>query len=149
MAFLHVLADRPDARQKLEGFGNRSNYHIDKALAFIQANYSNRLKVSDIANYPGISRNYLFSLFQEHMGQSPQEYLSHFRLSHGRELLAGTEYSVDGISYACGYEDPAVFSRAFKKKYHMTPSQYRAYILARQRQKPSDRQQNTCPPGPQ
>lgn len=148
LAFLHVLAGQPGAGQNTGSLKNRANYHIDRALAFIRANYSNHLNVSDIANYLGISRVYLFTLFQEHMGQSPQEYLSSFRLGCARELLTTTAIpinevallcgyknagvfasAIDTISYSCGYEDPAVFSRAFKKKYRMAPLSYRAALL--------------------
>lgn len=124
MAFFHVLAGRPDARQKMDGFGNRSNYYIDKAVNFIQANYSNPLKISDIANYLGISRNYLFSLFKEHMGQSPQEYLSHFRLGCARELLTTTACSIGEVALLCGYKNSGIFASAFKRKYQMSPSLY-------------------------
>lgn len=106
------------------------NDYIIQAIKWIRDHFGEHdLRVSDIADHLGISRNYLFTLFKEAMNHSPQEYITSFRLSRARELLAGTEYSIDGISYSCGYEDPAVFSRAFKKKYHITPSGYRARIL--------------------
>lgn len=127
LAFLHILADRPDARQNMDGPGNRSNYYIDKALAFIRANYSNQLKISDIANYLGISRNYLFSLFEKNMGQSPQEYLSNFRLGCARELLSTTTCPVSEIALLCGYKNSGVFAGAFKRKYQMSPSLYQKY----------------------
>lgn len=127
LAFLHVLADRPDARQSMDGSKNRSNYHIDRALAFIRANYSSHLKVSDIAHYLGISRIYLFSLFEKHLGQSPQEYLSGFRLGCARELLTTTTCSVNEIALLCGYKNPGVFAGAFKRKYQMPPSLYQKY----------------------
>lgn len=135
--FLSVLAtDSQEENYPEGGF----NPYVTKAVLWIRDHFGEHgLTVSDVADYVGISRNYLFTLFKESMGHSPREYIISFRLSRGRELLAGTEYSVDGISYACGYEDPAVFSRAFKKKYHMTPSEYRARILEQQRQALSDR----------
>lgn len=127
LAFLHILAGRPETRQGMDSSGNRSNYHIDKALAFIRSNYSNQLKVSDIANYLGISRNYLFTLFQEHLGQSPQEYLSSFRLGCARELLTTTAHSVSEIALLCGYKNSGVFASAFKRKYQISPSLYQKY----------------------
>lgn len=127
LAFLHVLAGKPEARPHLDGFKSRPNYHIDKALAFIRANYSNHLKISDIANYLGISRIYLFSLFREHMGQSPQEYLANFRLGCARELLTTTSCSVSEIALLCGYKNSGVFANAFKRKYQISPSLYQKY----------------------
>ncbi len=128
-AFLHILADSLETGQGAGDFGSRANYYIDRALAFIQANYSNQLKVSDIAEYLGISRNYLFSLFQKHLGQSPQDYLSSFRLGWARELLTTATYSVGEIALLCGYKNAGVFGSAFKKKYLISPSLYQKYNL--------------------
>lgn len=130
LAFLHVLANKPEARQHrqhIDGSKNQNNYHIDKALVFIRANYSNHMQVSDIANYLGISRNYLFTLFQENMGQSPQEYLSGFRLGCARELLTTTACSIGEIALLCGYKNASVFASAFKRKYQISPSLYQKY----------------------
>ncbi len=134
--FLSILASDSQEEERLEGF----NPYVTKAIRWIRNHFGDPdLQVSDVADYVGISRNYLFTLFKESMGHSPREYITSFRLSRGRELLAGTEYSVDSISYACGYEDPTVFSRAFKKKYHITPTQYRTHIMTQQTQNLSDR----------
>lgn len=101
LAFLCQLSDKPQAGRSKDSFGNRANYHIDRALAFIRANYSQGLQVSDLANYLGISRNYLFTLFSRHLGQSPQEYLSGYRLGCARELLTTTDYSVSDTALLC------------------------------------------------
>lgn len=129
--FLSILASDLQEKASLD---SSFNPYVTRAIGWIREHYGEHdLRVSDIADYVGISRNYLFTLFKESMGHSPREYIISFRLSRARELLAGTEYPVDGICYACGYEDPAGFSRAFKKKYHMTPIGYRAHILAQQK----------------
>lgn len=101
------------------------NAYVADALDFISHHYTEPLQVQAIADHLGITRNYLFSLFKQEIHCSPLEYISNFRLSRACELLKQTEYSVDTISCSCGYSDPAVFSKAFKKKYGQTPSQYR------------------------
>lgn len=121
--FLSVLIRDFGEEGHLEGGFNE---YVLRAIQWIREHYDDpKLRVADVADHVGISRNYLFTLFKETMDHSPQEYIASFRLSRARELLAGTEYSIDNISYACGYQDPAVFSRAFKKKYQMSPSAYR------------------------
>lgn len=125
--YLSVLAADLEEEGHLDGGFNE---YVTKAIGWIREHYGDSgLRVSDLADELGITRNYLFTLFKEAMGHSPLEYITSFRLSRARELLAGTEYSIDGISYSCGYEDPAVFSRAFKRKYHMTPSRYRIWVM--------------------
>lgn len=127
LAFLHVLAQKPHNLRNLNTLGSKANYHTDRALAFIRANYSHGIQISDIAHYLGISRNYLFSLFQENIGQSPQEYLSNFCLGCARELLTTTTYSIGEIAQLCGYRNIGVFTSAFKRKYSISPSLYQKY----------------------
>ncbi len=142
LSFLSILAK--EIYQKSQGhFENeetekKSNYYITKALAFIRANYSNAIKVSDVANYLGISRFYLCALFKETMDHSPQEYISNFCLGRARELLTTTEYSISEIAYLCGYRDSDVFSKAFKRKYLSSPSQYRKYTIEHPEMNPID-----------
>lgn len=59
------------------------------------------------------------------MGITLQEYLSVFRLSRANELLDMTDESIEEIASNCGYNDPLVFSKAYKRKYGITPTQHR------------------------
>lgn len=125
--FLSILTSDFQEEDHPEG---GMNSYVAKAIGWIGRHYSNpQLRISHMADYLGISRNYLFTLFKEATGRSPQEYLTLFRLSRARELLAGTEYSPEIISASCGYENPEIFSRAFKKKYGTTPARYRAEVM--------------------
>lgn len=123
--FFSVISAEVTGRGKKAEESGRQNYYIKKAIAFIRDNYSNGINVSDVSEYVGLNRSYLFTLFQEHLGISPQKYLSNFRLERACELLQATNYSIEDISYSCGYRDPLVFSKAFKKLYGVSPLKYR------------------------
>lgn len=129
LAFLQVLAENLDSKSEPEAGENRGNYHIDKALNFIRANYGNQIHVQDIAAYLGISRYHLSRLFKETMGCSVQEYVASFCLGQAREFLTTTEISVGEIALLCGYSNVEIFSKAFKKKYRTSPVQYRHFAL--------------------
>lgn len=101
------------------------NPYVAEALDYISVHYGEPMLVGTVASHLGISRNYFFLLFKQAMGCSPLNYIIDYRLTKACELLKQTEYSIDEITVSCGYPDPAVFSRAFKKKYEKTPSQYR------------------------
>ena len=79
----------------------------------------------DLAEHLDISRNYLSTLFQTILHTTPSEYLANFRLTRAKEQLTITTLSIGTIASMCGYHDPLVFSKAFKLKTGMTPSQYR------------------------
>lgn len=109
------------------------NYYVRTAVEFIQENYAENIRVSDIAAYVGISRNYLATLFQTFLNTTPNEYLANFRLTCAKEQLTITDLPIGAIASRCGYRDPLVFSKAFKLKTGMTPTQYRKTDRAIQR----------------
>lgn len=101
------------------------NLYVARAVEYIQNNFLEPIRVSDIADYVGISRGYLHKLFLEVLSQSPQDYLVSFRMTRGAELLSVTELSIEEIALSCGYADPLAFSKMFKRKMGVTPRQYR------------------------
>lgn len=104
---------------------SKENRYVRQAIEYIQNNYSNPLHISDIADYVCINRSYLYTLFQQNLGMSVQEYLTNFRLTRATELLVLTELSIEGVAMSCGYKDALVFSKMFKAQTGITPSSYR------------------------
>lgn len=101
-----------------------SNFYVSKALEYIRSHYEN-MKIQELADYVNVNRGYLYSLFIRELGISPKEYLTTFRMSRAAELLKSTSYAVSTIAASCGYQDPALFSKAFHKQYGMSPSVFR------------------------
>lgn len=108
---------------------NRKEEYVRKALEYIRMNYSRKITISEIANYIGLDRSYLYSLFQEYLNTSPQDYLIRFRMDKACELLQATSLSVGSIAYSVGYEDPLLFSKVFKKARGLPPREYRKACL--------------------
>ena len=104
----------------------KENLYVYQALEFIHNNYANGITVGDIARYVALDRSYLFTLFRNVLNSSPQEYLARFRLTRAKEQLILTNASVANIAFSCGYQDPQVFSKAFKQQFGMTPVKYRS-----------------------
>lgn len=124
--FSHLTLDVTMIKGKSKSLEeNKSNQYVKKAIEFVQNNYANGIKVIDIANYISINRSYLYTLFQETLGISPQEYLTNFRITRAAELLTLTDISVESVAISCGYRDPLVFSKVFKEKFKITPLKYR------------------------
>ena len=109
------------------------NLYVRRALEYIQNNYHYGIRVSDIADYVGVTRGYLHTLFTKSLSQSPQEYLVSYRITRAQQLLEITDLAVEGVAQSCGYSDPLVFSKLFKKKTGKTPSAYRRESLERSR----------------
>lgn len=99
--------------------------YVEKAKAYISTNYSYPITIEDVAAYVGISRSYLFRAFQTYQQQSPKEYLMEFRIRRAAHLLRETGLSIATIAYSVGFENNLYFSKAFKSKMQMSPSEYR------------------------
>lgn len=121
--FISLLAENSSPLIE-EGISKEKTY-IRKSVEFIQTHYNQPIKVSDVANYVSLNRSYISTLFQKATGISMQQYLTHFRITKAVELLSLTDLSIEQIAESCGYSDPLVFSKAFKKLKNQTPSAYR------------------------
>ena len=64
-------------------------------------------------------------LFHQRTGFSPLEYLTRLRLNHASQLMAETALSIAEIARAVGYEDPLYFSRLFRRKMGVSPTEFR------------------------
>lgn len=113
---------------------DKQNYYVQAAVEYIQTNYARSIKVHDIAEYVGVSRSYLTTLFQSILHTSPNAYLTNFRLSRAKEQLTLTNFSIGIVADMCGYQDSLVFSKAFKQHVGLTPSQYRKLDRAAQQE---------------
>lgn len=99
--------------------------YLEKSVEFIENNYSNNIKVNDIANYIGINRSYLTNIFKKNINISPQEFLVKYRIDKACTLLKTTDLSIKAISKSVGYSDPLTFSKIFKKIIGESPKNYR------------------------
>jgi len=58
-------------------------------------------------------------------GLAPVEYVRDVLMQHAAVLLLQEDYTIKEISYMVGMNDAKYFSRCFKNKYQMTPTEYR------------------------
>lgn len=99
--------------------------YVEKAIDYISANYSKRIKINELADYIGVNRSYLTSCFQKSLGCSPQEYLVNLRIEKAKSLLKKEDIHINEVASIVGYTDPLAFSKAFKSKTGLSPKEYR------------------------
>lgn len=101
--------------------------YVDLGCAHIKEMYMhNRYGVEDVAGHIGITRARLNRAFQKVLKMSVQQYLIDFRMHQASVLLLNTPLSIKEIAAQVGYNDQLVFSKAFKKKYEVSPKAYRS-----------------------
>ena len=81
--------------------------------------------VKDLCNKLGYSRMQLNRLFHTHFGQTPIDYLTDCKMHHAKNLLKNTDMKIINIAEASGYASVTQFQKNFKKKYGVSPTQYR------------------------
>jgi two-component system response regulator YesN len=107
------------------GLFDKEDKLIRKAKIFIKENIHNKIYVSDVAHHVNFSETYFASYFKANTGQTLRDYLQQEKMEWaGKELLKKT-MSVEDIAYYLGYSDYHAFTRAFKKVYGQTPSDFR------------------------
>lgn len=111
-------------RQQIDLQEKQKSY-TDLAIRYIEANYSQSINISSIADALRIERTYLYRLFKERTGMSPKDFLITYRLKRSCSLLTETTQPIKVIALSVGYEDALYFSRLFKHTYHCTPTHYR------------------------
>ena len=106
----------------------KSKRTLDKTrlvLKYIENNYMQHISVAEIANIAGFSESHFMRYFKETMGTSFVDYLKDYRLTMAARLLVTSESAILNIASEVGFDNLSYFNRAFKKRYGMTPSQYR------------------------
>ncbi|MCI8623714.1 MAG: response regulator [Provencibacterium sp.] len=95
-------------------------------LDYVRGHYDERLKLKDLAARFYINPSYCSEMFRKHTGTSFPDYVTTLRLEKACELLRTGKYSVANVCDIVGYGDYFYFNRVFKKRFGVTPSQYKA-----------------------
>jgi len=104
--------------------------YVVKAIEFMSKHYRQQINIQDISNAVYVSEKYLRKIFKEQTGKSMQEYLTDLRLNSSTMLLMNSRYNISEIANLSGYDEYRNFVRLFKKKYNMTPTEYRDKVNA-------------------
>ena len=96
-----------------------------QAARFINEHFRQSISSGDIAAAAGFSPNYLSRKFREAGGIGVHDYLVFIRLRNAAFELLTTDDSVTDIALRNGFSDSNYFKDVFKKKYNMTPREYR------------------------
>ena len=107
---------------------NNSLLYVKNVISYIRLKYSEPVKIDQIALSLGLNRSYLTRLFKDATGYSLQEYLITYRMKMAVKLLADESLSINQIAANVGYTDTFTFSKAFKRHFGKSPSEYRSAV---------------------
>lgn len=102
---------------------------MDKLLEVMERNMDNgELVVDDLVQELAVSRSVFFKKLKMLTGLAPIEFIKEMRIKRAAQLIETGEFNMTQIAYMVGINDPRYFSKCFKQKYAMTPTEYKEKI---------------------
>lgn len=101
-----------------------SNKIVQATKEYLEAHYAEEISLEDVAEQVNISPQYFSKLIKKSTGFNFIDWLSMLRVKKAKELLTNSNYTVKEVCFMVGYKDPNYFSRIFKKRMGITPSEF-------------------------
>ena len=98
---------------------------LAKVVDYIKFNYSEEIKLKDLADTAYLSPIYFCTVFKERYGVTPMQYLQIIRCEVAKTMLIETNESVTAISEKVGFQSIHYFSRFFKSHEGISPNEFR------------------------
>jgi two-component system response regulator YesN len=101
-----------------------SNHIVKATKEYLENHYDQDISLEDVAEQVNISPQYFSKLIKKTTGYNFIDWLSMLRVKKAKELLTNSNLTVKEVCFMVGYKDPNYFSRIFKKRIGITPSEY-------------------------
>lgn len=103
---------------------------LEKLKDLIDRNMDNSdLLIDDLAREMAVSRTVFFNKLKALTGLGPNEFVKEMRIRKAAQLMENRDYNITQISYMVGINGSRYFSKCFKAKYGVTPSEYRENLF--------------------
>ena len=127
MLLLTLLREQtaPEAsRLRTANAVNSENEIIRRAQQYISAHVREKLTVPLVARHVDVSPSYLTALFRKNLQISPGEYIRRIKLQESKQMIKEDNMNFTEIAAALQYSTVHHFSRQFKDKFGITPTEY-------------------------
>lgn len=111
--------------KKLNSLSLANEIFLIKLMGFVEKEWQNAyLKVEDFSAFLGISKTMLYRKMIFLTGKSPSEFLKEYRLNRALNEINQNLKNLSEIAFESGFNSPSYFSKCFKKRYGLLPSDY-------------------------
>ena len=98
---------------------------VGKVIKYVDDNFMEHLRISDIAEHFFVNSAYLGQQFIKKKGYSLNHYINAVRIEKSKELLLNTNLKIYEIAEKVGFDDPNYFSAKYYEYTNQTPSEFR------------------------
>ena len=113
-----------DTRLKASNSVHSENEIIRRAQQYVRAHIREKLSVPTVARMVDVSPSYLTALFHKNLQISPGEYIRRIKLQESKQMIRENSMNFSEIAAALQYSTVHHFSRQFKDKFGITPTEY-------------------------
>ncbi|EJW99220.1 DNA-binding response regulator/sensor histidine kinase [gut metagenome] len=129
MAKMHETMGETAFVQQAPVMSQQDHKFMDKLVNLMEKNLDNGdLVVDDLVQEMAVSRSVFFKKLKTLTGLAPIEFIKEMRINRAVQLIETGEYTMTQVSYMVGINDPRYFSKCFKQKMGMTPTEYREKV---------------------
>lgn len=141
MALLRDLTEWPNYRllsalQIDTQANDMAQRKINTVIDYVMDNYSNPIRLSEVAKLIGMTESYFSRFFRQTTGNRFVDLVNQVRISRACTLLVESDYQITTICYEVGFNNVANFNRRFQRLKGVTPREYRAQASLRQHNSP-------------
>ena len=98
---------------------------VEKAAHYFNEHYNETIVIEDYAREHGMTANWFTQSFKKITIFTPLQYIVSLRITNAMNMIETTDYNVSQIAAAVGYDNSMYFSRVFKNRTGMSPTEYK------------------------
>ena len=126
---VHLLRHYTTGTETVRRFsGGLSAQRLRQVTAFVAENYSNDIRLSQLAQVAGMSNFHFAREFKRTTGTTPHQYLIKIRVERAKALLAKGEMPLIEVGLQSGFSHQSHFTRLFRRLTGTTPMSYRLML---------------------
>ncbi|MHA6325324.1 GlxA family transcriptional regulator [Roseivivax sp. CAU 1753] len=122
------MESRPAQRSSLARALSTRNPKLIQVVQAMHRHIEDPLTLDALNAATGLSRRQIERQFRQYLGESPMITYRNIRLDRGRALFVETDMSVSQIAVACGFASSSVFSRRYRERFGVSPTEHRRRI---------------------
>lgn len=96
-----------------------------EAVTWLAAHHAEHVRIDRLIAYMGYSKSRFFTLFKEHTGLTPSDWLGRYRIRQAQEKLRASDLPIAQIAAETGFASPQYFIATFRRHTGFTPTQWR------------------------
>ena len=124
--FFYMLNNRCRDTRRTKNNNRKALDKMKIILKYIENHYMDKITIAEISSEVQFSESHFMRYFKDTMGTTFTDYLKDYRLTMAARLLTTSDSAILDIASETGFDNLSYFNRVFKKKYGMTPRQFRS-----------------------